>query len=136
MLLLARDNRLSAPYFFRPGDAISARANANWDQPMNREMPHAPNPPSGALLYYHLSKKPSSEIKLQIFDSANKLVRTITSTQPSMFVRPTYPVYWLMPASERALSTEVGINRINCDLQYDDPPGFNPDINNPDEFVA
>jgi photosystem II stability/assembly factor-like uncharacterized protein len=121
----------SAPaYLFKPGDAIRARANANWDQPMNPEMPHAPNPPYGALLYYHLSKKPSGEIKLQIFDSANKLVRTITSTQPATYSRPPYPDYWLMPPSERALSTEVGTNRINWDLRYDDPPGFNPDINN------
>jgi photosystem II stability/assembly factor-like uncharacterized protein len=117
-------------YLFKPGDAIRARANANWDQPMNLEMPHAPNPPYGALLYYHLSKKPSGEIKLQIFDSANKLVRTITSNQPPMYARPPYPDYWLMPASDRALSTNVGTNRINWDLRYDDPPGFNPDINN------
>jgi photosystem II stability/assembly factor-like uncharacterized protein len=121
----------SAPaYLFKPGDAIRARANANWDQPMNLEMPHAPNPPYGAFIYYHLSKKPSGEIKLQIFDSANKLIRTITSTQPPMYSRPPYPDYWLMPASERALSTEIGTNRINWDLRYDDPPGFNPDINN------
>jgi len=97
---------------------------------MNLELPHAPNPPYGALLYYHLSKKPTGEIKLQIFDSANKLVRTITSTQPTMYVRPPYPDYWLMPSSERVLSTSVGMNRINWDLRYDDPPGFNPDINN------
>ena len=121
----------SAPaYLFKPGDAIRARANANWDQPMNLEIPHAPNPPYGALLYYHLSNKPSGEIKLQIFDSASKLVRTITSTQPPLYSRPPYPDYWLMPPSERALSTEVGTNRINWDLRYDDPPGFNPDINN------
>ena len=117
-------------YLFKPGDAIRARANANWDQPMNPEMPHALNPPYGALLYYHLSRKPASEIKLQIFDSANKLVRTITSTPPPMYARPPYPDYWLMPAAERALSTNVGTNRINWDLRYDDPPGFNPDINN------
>jgi photosystem II stability/assembly factor-like uncharacterized protein len=117
-------------YLFKPGDAIRARANANWDQPMNPEMPHALNPPYGALLYYHLSTKPAGDIKLQIFDSANKLVRTITSTQPTMFARPPYPDYWLMPASERALSTNVGTNRVNWDLRYDDPPGFNPDINN------
>src|ERR1051326_5032049 len=116
-------------YLFKPGDTLRARATANWDQPMNLEMPHAPNPPYGALIYYHLSKKPSGEIKLQILDSANKLVRTITSTKPPMFVQPPYPDYWLMPASERALSTEVGMNRINWDLRYDDPPGFNPDIN-------
>jgi photosystem II stability/assembly factor-like uncharacterized protein len=117
-------------YLFKPGDAIRARANGNWDQPMNPEMPHAANPPYGALLYYHLSRKPAGEIKLQIFDSANTLVRTITSTPPPMYVRPPYPDYWLMPSAERALSTNTGTNRINWDLRYDDPPGYNPDINN------
>ncbi|PYR23824.1 MAG: hypothetical protein DMF98_17615, partial [Acidobacteria bacterium] len=117
-------------YLFKPGDAIRSRMNSNWDQPMNPEMPHAANPPFGALIYYHLSQKPAGEIKLQIFDSANKLVRTITSTPPPMYRRPPYPDYWLMPSSERALSTNIGTNRINWDLRYDDPPGFNPDINN------
>jgi len=121
----------SAPaYLFKPGDAIRARMNGNWDQPMNLELPHSPNPPFGALIYYHLSKPPAGEIKLQIFDSANQLVRTITSTQPRMFQRPPYPDYWLMPSSERALSTNLGTNRINWDLRYDDPPGYNTDINN------
>ncbi|HEX5863958.1 MAG TPA: glycoside hydrolase [Casimicrobiaceae bacterium] len=118
-------------YLFKPGDAIRSRMNSNWDQPMNPEMPHAPNPPFGALLYYHLSQKPAGEIKLQIFDSANKLVRTITKAPPPPVVgRIPYPDYWLMPSSERALSTNVGTNRINWDLRYDDPPGYNPDINN------
>jgi photosystem II stability/assembly factor-like uncharacterized protein len=121
----------SAPaYLFKPGDAIRARMNANWDQPMNPELPSAINPPYGALIYYHLSNAPSGEIKLQIFDAANKLVRTITSTKPPMYARPPYPEYWLMPSSERALATNVGTNRINWDLRYDDPPGYNPDINN------
>jgi hypothetical protein len=121
----------SAPaYLFKPGDAIRSRMSANWDQPMNPELPHASNPPYGALVYYHLSKKPTGDIKLQIFDSANKLVRTITSIQPPMYVRPPYPDYWLMPSAERALSTDTGTNRINWDLRYDDPLGFNPDINN------
>jgi hypothetical protein len=81
----------SPAYLFKPGDAIRSRMNSNWDQPMNPEMPHAPNPPFGALIYYHLSKPPSGEIKLQIFDSANKLVRTITSTPPPVYARPPYP---------------------------------------------
>jgi photosystem II stability/assembly factor-like uncharacterized protein len=117
-------------YLFKPGDAIRSRMNSNWDQPMNPELQHAPNPPFGALLYYHLSQKPAGEIKLQIFDSANKLVRTITSTPPPMYQRPPYPDYWLMSSSERALSTNVGTSRINWDLRYDDPSGYNPDINN------
>src|SRR6185436_7247114 len=97
---------------------------------MNREMAHAPNPPYGALIYYHLSKPPAGDIKLQIFDTQGKLVRTITSIQPKLYQRPPYPDYWLMPSSERALATTVGSNRINWDLRYDDPPGYNPDINN------
>jgi photosystem II stability/assembly factor-like uncharacterized protein len=121
----------SAPaYLFKPGDAIRARMNANWDQPMNPELPHAPNPPFGALIYYHLSRPPAGEIKLQIFDSEGKLVRTLSSVQPKPYERPPFPDYWLMPPDERALSTNVGTNRVNWDLRYDDPPGYNPDINN------
>src|ERR1051325_1914380 len=117
-------------YLFKPGDAIRARMNSNWDQPLNPEYAHAETPPYGALIYYHLSQKPAGEIRLQIFDSSSALVRTITSTPPPVSQRPPYPDYWLMPSSERVLSTNVGTNRINWDLRYDDPPGFNPDINN------
>jgi hypothetical protein len=121
----------SAPaYLYKPGDAIRARQNSNWDQPLNPELFHAPNPPFGALLYYHLSKPPAGEIKIQISDAAGKVVRTLSSTVPPAFERPPYPDYWLMPPAERALSTSVGTNRINWDLRYDDPPGYNPDINN------
>jgi hypothetical protein len=54
----------------------------------------------------------------------------MTSTAPAAVERPPYPDYWLKPAAERALSTNVGTNRTNWDLRYDDPPGYNPDINN------
>ena len=130
--IAAKSQQIAAApaYLFKPGDAIRSRMNGNWDQPMNPELPHAPNPPFGALIYYHLSKPPAGEIKLQIFDSTNKLVRTITSTPPPIYQRPPYPDYWLMASSDRTLSTNVGTNRINWDLRYDDPPGYNPDINN------
>ena len=117
-------------YLFKPGDAIRARKSSNWDQPLNPELPHTVNPPYGAIIYYHLTKRPTGEIKLQIFDAANKLVRTITSTQPPLYERPPYPDYWLKPSAERALATDLGTSRINWDLRYDDPPGYNPDINN------
>lgn len=121
----------SAPaYLFKPGDAIRSRENGNWDQPMNPEMPHSQNPPFGALIYYHLSKKPTGDIKMQIFDANGNLVRTITSVKPTLPAKPPYPDYWLMPAEDRALSTNIGTNRTNWNLRYDDPPGYNPDINN------
>jgi photosystem II stability/assembly factor-like uncharacterized protein len=117
-------------YLFKPGDAIRSRENGNWDQPMNPELPHAENPPFGAIIYYHLGKKPSGDIKMQIIDSAGKIVRTMTSVLPEKYPRPPYPDYWLKASEDRALSTNVGTNRTNWNLRYDDPPGFNPDINN------
>src|SRR5205085_3220692 len=93
----ARQIAAAAAYLFKPGDAIRSRMNANWDQPMNPEMPHAPNPPFGALIYYHLSRPPAGEIKLQIFDSGGKLVRTLSSVQPKPYERPPFPDYWLAP---------------------------------------
>jgi hypothetical protein len=117
-------------YFFKPGDAIRARVSDNWDQPMNPELPHAPNPPYGAILYYHLSRPPSGEIKLQVFDAAGKLVRTMSSIPPVIPDRWPYPEYWVAKGSDLALPTQVGTNRANWDLRYDDPPAFNLDLEN------
>ena len=117
-------------YFFKPGDAIRSRLNANWDQPMSVEMPHAPNPPYGAILYYHLSQKAVGEATLQVFDAAGKAVRMISSIPPPWIEGAIYPAYWLQSPASRALATEVGTNRVNWDLQYDDPPAFNRDLEN------
>ncbi|HEV2417483.1 MAG TPA: hypothetical protein VGX94_06740, partial [Terriglobia bacterium] len=117
-------------YFFKPGDAIRARVSDNWDQPLNPELPHALNPPYGAILYYHLSQPPSGEIKLQIFDREGKLVRTMSSIPPVLPERWPYPEYWVAKASDLALPTKVGTDRTNWDLRYDDPPAFNLDLEN------
>ena len=121
----------SAPvYFFKPGDAIRSRFNGNWDQPMSVEMPHAPNPPYGALLYYRLSRPPTDEMTLQVFDAAGSLVRTISSIPPPPIHGALFPDYWLATPEARALSKAIGTNRINWDLQYDDPPAFAHDLEN------
>jgi hypothetical protein len=117
-------------YFFKPGDAIRSRINGNWDQPSSVEMPHAPNPPYGAILYYHLSHPPSGEMTLQVFDAAGALVRTISSIPPPPIEGALYPDYWLMTPASRALPTAMGTNRTNWDLHYDDPPAFNHDLEN------
>ncbi len=120
----------AAAYFFKPGDAIRSRVNANWDQPMSVEMPHAPNPPYGAILYYHLSRPPAGQITLQVFDAAGGLVRSMSSVPPPPIEDAIYPDYWLQSPASRALPTAVGTNRINWDLHYDDPPAFNHDLEN------
>ena len=117
-------------YLFKPGDAIRARMNSNWDQPIGVELPHAPNPPYGAIIYYHLSQPPKGEIKLQVYDASGALVRTMSSIPPAPVGRVAYPDYWLASPESLALSTAVGTNRTNWNLRYDDPPGYNPDLVN------
>ncbi len=117
-------------YFFKPADAIRARVSDNWDQPINPELPHAANPPYGAIIYYHLSRPPAGEIKLQVFDGQGKLVRTMSSIPPVLPERWPYPEYWIAKGSDLALPTKAGTNRANWDLRYDDPPAFNLDLEN------
>ncbi len=120
----------SSAYLFKPADAIRARFNSNWDQPFSIEVPHATNVPYGALIDYYLSKQPTGPIQLQVFDEHNNLVRTISSTLPPPIKDALYPYYWLAAPESRALSTNVGHNRINWNLYYDDPPALRHDLEN------
>ena len=120
----------STAYLFKPADAIRARINSNWDQPFSIEMPHATNVPYGALIDYYLTREPSGPIQLQIFDEHNNLVRTMSSTLPPSIDDALYPYYWVATPESRALSTHVGLNRINWNLNYDDPPALRHDLEN------
>jgi photosystem II stability/assembly factor-like uncharacterized protein len=120
----------SSAYLFAPQDAIRARINSNWDQPFSIEVPHAPNPPYGAIVDYYLSHQPNGPIQLQVFDSHGSLVRTMTSTLPPPIEGEEFPRYWLASPESRALSTHVGMNRVNWNLNYDDPPALRHDLEN------
>ena len=126
----------SSAYLFKPEEAIRTRMNSNWDQPFSVEMPNAPNPPYGVIVDYYLSQKPDGPIQLQVFDAQSNLVRTISSTLPPPIEGQAYPRYWLASPESLALSTNPGENRINWDLQYDDPPAFQHDLENQMNMVV
>jgi hypothetical protein len=46
-----------------------------------------------------------------------------------------YPHYWLATPESRALSTHVGLNRVNWNLNYDDPPALRHDLENQMDMV-
>jgi photosystem II stability/assembly factor-like uncharacterized protein len=120
----------SSAYLFQPEQAIRARNNSNWDQPFAIEVPHVANVPYGVMIDYYLSHPPSGPIELQVFDDRNSLVRTISSTLPPPITGEAYPHYWLATPESRALSTHVGLNRINWNLYHDDPPALRHDLEN------
>jgi len=111
-------------YLFKPGDALRVRRDINMDTPLPPEVPHAQNPPEGAILYYYLGAKPSGDIKIEIYSAQNKLVRTLSSRPAPPLDEPLPPVpdYWLR--KPLAMTANTGTNRINWDLYYEDPPAL------------
>src|SRR6202043_2338235 len=88
----------SAPaYLFKPGDAIRVRRNVNGDTPFPPEVPHALNPPLGAVIYYHLGVRPQGEIRLEVLDAGGKVVRHMSSAPvpPINDPPPAVPDFWL-----------------------------------------
>ena len=115
----------SAPAFlFKPGDAIRVRRNVNGDTPFPPEVPHALNPPPGALIYYHLATRPSSDITLDITDAVGASVRHMSSAPIAPFNDPPPPVpnHWL--EIPKPMPADAGTNRINWNIRYDSPPAF------------
>ena len=109
---------------FKPADAVRLRRNVNGDTPFPPEIPHAPNPPVGALVYYYLGAPPAGEITLDVTDSAGKPVRHMSSLAVKTPVEPPPPIPDFWVETPKALPTEVGLNRINWNLRYDNPPAF------------
>jgi len=109
---------------FKPGDAIRVRRQMNEDTPFPPEVPHALNPPVGAIIYYYLGHQPAGDVTIEILDATGKVVRHYSSAPipPDTNPPPQVPPYWLKVP--QPLPTAIGTNRINWDLRYDDPPAF------------
>jgi photosystem II stability/assembly factor-like uncharacterized protein len=111
-------------HLFKPGDAIRVRREMNEDTPFPPEVPHALNPPVGAIIYYYLGQRPAGDITLDILDAGGSVVRHYSSAPipPDTNPAPQVPSYWLKVPEP--LPTAIGTNRINWDIRYDDPPAF------------
>src|SRR2546426_11578030 len=112
-------------HLLKPSDAVRVRRNVMYNTPFPREVPQVPNPPDGAIIYYSLGAKPSSDITIEVLDARGRVGRRMSSAPPRAVretARPPMESFWLAPP--RALSTNVGLNRANWDLRYDPPPAF------------
>ena len=86
-------------HLFKPGAAVRVRRNIGGDTPFPPEIPHADNPPLGAVIYYSLAKTPASPITIDILDSRGRLVRHMSSA-PVPPIAPggrEFPDWWLSP---------------------------------------
>ncbi len=111
-------------HLFKPGEAIRVRRNVNGDTPFPPEIPHAENPPLGAVIYYYLGSTPKSSSSLDVTDSSGTPVRHYSSDPiPPVTEIPPVPDFWLEKL--KPLPTTPGANRINWNLRYDSPNTFN-----------
>jgi len=111
-------------HLFKPGDAVRVRRNVNGDTPFPPEIPHALNPPNGAIIYYYLFSKPSSPITLDVSDSKGQPVRHYSSESETLAndTPPPVPDFWI--EKPKAMPAEAGMSRICWNLRYDSPPAF------------
>jgi hypothetical protein len=112
-------------HLFKPDGAVRVRRNVGADTPFPPEVPHALNPPDGAIIYYWLGSKPPGKVTLDVLDSAGAVVRHYSSdsiTPVREAARPPHPNFWL--ALEQPLPTDAGMHRVNWDLRYNAPPAL------------
>ena len=131
----------SNAYLFKPATAIRIRFGTNDPTPWPPELPAGENPPPGALVDYYLPADASGEVKLEVLNSAGKVIRKYSSddrvrhpdpaTDPEAYTKlcqqtPTapdcnLPLYW--PAPPEVLKNTAGMHRFSWDMHYDPIPG-------------
>ncbi len=106
-------------YLFEPQNAYLYPSNANTDTPLPQEEPAGQNPPDGAIINYFLGKSAKGPVAIEIYDSAEKLVRRYASDDQPLVVDKNllqYPDYWVRP--ERLPGVEPGSHRFVWDFHY------------------
>jgi photosystem II stability/assembly factor-like uncharacterized protein len=86
---------------------------------IERRGPVGDNPPPGAIIDYYFRTAPKDEVKLEIFDSAGKLVRSLSSKESK---EDEQPPEW--PDQIREVTTipaAAGMNRYTWNLRWEPP---------------
>ena len=116
------------PYVVKPQTAVRVRFGTNEPTPWPPELPAGENPPDGAVLDYFLPADASDPVKLEIVNSAGRVVRSYSSDDPVFEAddalcrrKPTatdcgLPLYWPAPAIR--LGARAGMHRFAWDLRY------------------
>lgn len=107
----------SSVILFKPQSAYRVRWNMNTDTPLPQEEPAGQNPPDGAIINYYLAEN-TKEVKLEIRDAKNNLIRTFSSMDTLYEIPPNnVPTYWIRP--QQILSAKAGAHRFTWNLHYD-----------------
>jgi len=117
----------SNAFLFAPEPALRVRWDTNTDTPLPPDTPAGQNPPDGAIFNYYLKSAASGPVTLEITDSAGKIVRRISTTDPVAQLDPdlAIPAYWIRPP--HPLASNAGFHRFVWDMHYPRVPGIKPE---------
>ena len=105
----------SETILYKPRPAI----RLHLPEAIERRGPVGDNPPPGAIIDYYFRTAPKDEVKLEIFDSAGKLVRSLSSKENK---EDEQPPEW--PDQIREVTTipaAAGMNRYAWNLRWEPP---------------
>jgi photosystem II stability/assembly factor-like uncharacterized protein len=109
----ADDGKEARLYVARPVVRYCTTGEIRPAMPMNA----GDNPPRGATLHYRLPAKPKGEVKLEILDGDDKVLRTLTSKKPSA-EEPDLGAY-SDEEVPKLLPTAPGLHRFVWDLRHE-----------------
>jgi photosystem II stability/assembly factor-like uncharacterized protein len=106
---------------FAPRAAIRVRRDEAQDTPLPPELPAGQNPPDGAILNYFLPAGAAGDVRIEIYDQDDKLVRGYSSAPlPETHEQPLQIAeYWI--AHPAPLDKTPGMHRFAWDLRYPPP---------------
>jgi hypothetical protein len=110
-------------YLFKPEDPYRMPGGGGF---LPRDATVGQNPPAGAVIYYRLKSKPSSDLTIEILDGSGKSVRQFTSKAPDSqgaAAQPSGEGGFGGGAASRA-PAEPGLNRFVWDLRYQEATRF------------
>jgi photosystem II stability/assembly factor-like uncharacterized protein len=86
---------------------------------IERRGPVGDDPPLGAVIDYYLDTAPKDEVKLEILDSQNRLVRTLSSREKKEFEQP--PEWPDQLREVTIIPADGGMNRYAWNLRWEPP---------------
>ena len=99
-------------WLFRPAVATHIRRTMFRAEPFPPEVPQAPNPQNGALIYYFLDHPLRGPIRLEILGPHGHILRTFSSAtreRPQPLAQPAFPNFFRAPVNR--LTDRAGLNR-------------------------
>jgi photosystem II stability/assembly factor-like uncharacterized protein len=100
---------------YKPGNAT----RLHLPESIERRGPVGDNPPAGAIIDYYLRSAPKDEVKIEIFDSSGKLVRSLSSKAKK---EDEQPPEWPDQVKEvTTIPAAAGMNRYAWNLRWEPP---------------